>query len=258
MKTPVIIPAHNEEGRIAQTLRRLPSEGIEPIVAVNGSVDQTAAIAATFGATVLEFERPGKLPAIQESLRHLGDRALRPVVLLDADNRPVFPRTWLSTMVRATQPESATPRVVSAPAWFTYNPEAAHSGQLSAVMRTLTARAQLRTKVYDSLGGKYYGPNQALKLADGATLDEFMALPSIWPKEDVAVAKIVTEHGGQNVQLADWRAVTLNPESICYEPLLDYALHLDDAVRRSEEHYHQTGPVDAITYEQWEESRKSA
>jgi glycosyltransferase involved in cell wall biosynthesis len=64
MKTPVIIPAYNEEQNIHKLLRSLPSELVDPIVAVNGSTDNTADIAESFGAKVYSLPEQGKLPAI--------------------------------------------------------------------------------------------------------------------------------------------------------------------------------------------------
>lgn len=76
MRAPVIIPALNEELYIGRTLEALPANRVEPLVAVNGSTDQTAQIAESFGVRVLDIESPGKLPAIQLALRALGNRAL--------------------------------------------------------------------------------------------------------------------------------------------------------------------------------------
>ncbi len=87
-KTPVIIAAFNEERYIGGTLQALPAAEVEPIVAVNGSTDSTAEIARSFGATTLEFEDQGKLPAQQAALRYLGDRALEPVLFFGRRQLP--------------------------------------------------------------------------------------------------------------------------------------------------------------------------
>lgn len=59
---PVTITAYNEQELIGRALRRLPSDEVEPIVATNGSTDETADIARRFGAEVIELEERGKLP----------------------------------------------------------------------------------------------------------------------------------------------------------------------------------------------------
>src|SRR6266568_4712325 len=94
VKTPVIIPAYNEERNIARLLSVLPADLVEPIVAVNGSTDKTAEIAESFDVKVYDIPEQGKVPAIQYVLHHLGDRALDPLLVLDADNIPLFPRRW--------------------------------------------------------------------------------------------------------------------------------------------------------------------
>ncbi|MET4002978.1 exopolysaccharide biosynthesis WecB/TagA/CpsF family protein [Arthrobacter sp. UYCu511] len=65
----VIIPAYNEAGVLARTLRPLAnlaaSGAIEVIVACNGCSDGSAAVASTFpGVVVLDLQEPGKTSAL--------------------------------------------------------------------------------------------------------------------------------------------------------------------------------------------------
>lgn len=83
----VVIPAHNEEAVIAQSLKRL-TEGAAPgeceiIVSCNACKDRTADIARSFsGVTVIETDKPGKPNALTRA-----DQVATafPRIYLDAD-----------------------------------------------------------------------------------------------------------------------------------------------------------------------------
>ena len=98
MKTPVIIPAYNEELNIKTTLDSLPADLVEPYVMVNGSTDKTAQIAELTGAKVFNLIEQGRLPAVQYGLRQLGKLALEPLFMIDADTRLQFPNRWYARM----------------------------------------------------------------------------------------------------------------------------------------------------------------
>jgi glycosyltransferase involved in cell wall biosynthesis len=118
-KIPVIIPAFNEEERIAATLASLPEEFVDPIVAVNGTTDRTSEIVENFGVPVLETDEQGKLPAIQMTLKSLGERALSPLIILDADTRPLMPVLWQTLMNDyLTDASHGGPVVVGGPTWL--------------------------------------------------------------------------------------------------------------------------------------------
>jgi len=94
-----VIPAHNAAGTLHRCLTALREEGVpgrraELIVVDDGSSDDTAAIACSYGARVLASG--GRGPA---AARNLGARAARGAVLvfLDADTAPK--RGWLSEML---------------------------------------------------------------------------------------------------------------------------------------------------------------
>jgi len=86
MKTvTVVIPAYNEEARIASTVRAVKESGVahQILVVDDGSRDRTAVIAREAGAEVIELERNrGKGEALNRAVSHVkGDI----VVFLDAD-----------------------------------------------------------------------------------------------------------------------------------------------------------------------------
>jgi cellulose synthase/poly-beta-1,6-N-acetylglucosamine synthase-like glycosyltransferase len=89
----VLIPAHNEEAGIADTIRSIRSQtrdGDRVLVVADNCSDGTAGRAREEGAEVLErrdLERRGKGFALSFGLRHLRDAPPDLVVFVDADTR---------------------------------------------------------------------------------------------------------------------------------------------------------------------------
>jgi len=89
----VLVPAHDEAGQIDATVRALRAElppGARLIVIADNCQDQTAELAATAGALVVERhdrEQVGKGFAISFGLRHLDADPPDVVILVDADCR---------------------------------------------------------------------------------------------------------------------------------------------------------------------------
>jgi glycosyltransferase involved in cell wall biosynthesis len=192
MKTTVIIPAFNEGAYIGETLHSLPADFVNPIVAVNGSSDETASIAESFGATVMNFEQQGKLPAIQQVLRHLGREALEPLMILDADTHPIMPRAWRNKMIQLLTVEPESPAVIGGPLWYD-----------EAGIGCNAARWLIRCRTaYIARGGRVgqAGPNMGLYIQNEATLDKILALPHYWPGEDRAMIREIQSSGGTYTQ----------------------------------------------------------
>lgn len=109
-RTVVLIPAHNEELVIGNTLATLlPTLGVDDSVLViaDNCTDQTAEVARACGAVVLErhdASRRGKSYALNFGVRHLESQPPAAVVVLDADCR-VDPLTveLLARVVAHTQ-----------------------------------------------------------------------------------------------------------------------------------------------------------
>lgn len=91
----VVVPAYNEEMYLAATLTSLQKQDFtspyEIIVVDNNSTDGTAALAQTFGVTVLHEPTPGVCAA-----RQAGTAAARGNIVISTDADTVHPTDWLS------------------------------------------------------------------------------------------------------------------------------------------------------------------
>lgn len=90
LKTCILIPAYQEEPRIAAVVREVrefcPEAGI--VVIDDGSADRTAQVAAEAGATVLSHVRnQGKGAALQTGFDHASDQGYDLAITLDADGQ---------------------------------------------------------------------------------------------------------------------------------------------------------------------------
>ncbi len=84
----VVIPALNEEHRIAEVVRRVKGHVPEVIVIDDGSRDGTAREAAAAGAVVLKHDaNRGKGAALETGFRYVRDRGFDFVITLDGDGQ---------------------------------------------------------------------------------------------------------------------------------------------------------------------------
>lgn len=189
MRTPVLIAARNEAHIIGKTLGRLP-DNVEPIVIPNGCEDNTAGIARTIGATVLEGSPEGKMLALQMGIRYLGRRATEPFITLDADSQPLFSSQWLPTMLKSlTQQDTDIPEVVIGP--FIYKA----TNPVASAWRTFGHwRNLIKTRDDTSVGA--FGRNMLLDLKTDQHVERLLSLPHFWPSEDVAIKDEVLLAGG--------------------------------------------------------------
>lgn len=190
----IIIPAHNEAASLGRTLQALPKE-CRPVIAVNGSTDATEEVAREFGAEVYVFEAAGKDAAFRGTLERLGDRALEPFIITDADTVPLRPRRWQVEMVGAVNRTNATGSVAIA-GLLGYRPEWA---TLPSSVPTAVRTAQLlRRQIALASHGLYYpsGANAAFRL-DARTRDALVESPErYWPGEDQYYFDLVKQMGG--------------------------------------------------------------
>ena len=200
MPTPVIIAAHNEARLLGRCLDSLPTD-VDPYIAANGCEDDTAGVARRFGANVISLEDAGKLPAIQATLKSLGERALGPVLYLDADSYPLRPHAWATRMAGSVSDRADTPLAASGPlGYIDGNPV---SDVVRSAKRFIDVRRAKR-------GGTthFWGNNMATNF-DRSTLDAVLDLPHIWPGEDRAIEMKVQEAGGTSEQVVDFDTTVL-------------------------------------------------
>lgn len=91
-KITVLIPCFNEESGIAEVIKKFPREKLESlnyfldiVVIDNNSIDRTAEIATTHGATVIHEPKKGKGNAIQAGFKYI-KHDTDYVVMIDGDN----------------------------------------------------------------------------------------------------------------------------------------------------------------------------
>ena len=82
----VVIPAYNEELSIAHVIADIPKDWVSEIIVVNnGSKDNTAAVAAEAGATVLHQPKSGYGNACLTGIEYLKDPSKSPDILVFMD-----------------------------------------------------------------------------------------------------------------------------------------------------------------------------
>ncbi len=103
----VVVPAYNEERRIADTLRRLldqeyPDERYDVVVVDNGSRDLTPSIVRQCGVRLLVEAKPSSYAA-----RNRGIRETQSEYLAFIDSDCLADRAWLSNLMHAEQSRGA-------------------------------------------------------------------------------------------------------------------------------------------------------
>jgi glycosyltransferase involved in cell wall biosynthesis len=224
---PVLIAAHNEEDMIGRTLSRLPRD-FNPIVISNGSTDATVEVASHFGGHVIDLDTPGKLPAQQEGVRYLrglGHSATDPILFLDADSYPLFPKRWGQAMTERTlHAHTDQPAAADRPSFTSGLVGCTDGGLVLNVLRT--AHAYKRTAAEQSPNNIHtvYGANMGIVFGTENVREEFLNMENVWPGEDRATAKLIINAGGNFRQL-------LHPDSLVLAstryraPLIQRLLH---------------------------------
>lgn len=93
MNISVVIPAFNEEKRLAHCLASLQAQKVKPfeiIVVNNNSTDKTAQIASKYGVTVVEEKVQGLTPA-----RNRGFNLAKGDIIAKTDADTVVPPNWI-------------------------------------------------------------------------------------------------------------------------------------------------------------------
>lgn len=259
-RMPVIIPAYKGRQYIDAALSALPREQFQPLVAVNGEDDGTAARATEkWGADAFIATEQGKMPAIQEALMHLGERAVQPLAIMDVDTRIRHPRAWQAAVDAALKQVGDRPLYMTGPVQFT------HANPLEAAARTRWYHSRFTSNgpsMRDASAGAapldaHYGPNTVFHAANEATLEDVLQLDNYWPGEDRAMADVVLRHSGVFYQNRSRDMTARTPLSDSYEPMVvaglrkvghKLGIHADRADGGVVEHYVQRGPANARPY----------
>lgn len=211
MKYPnIIIPACNEERSLQTTLKALPRD-CNPVVAVNGSSDDTDKVARSFGAETYVYERAGKDDAFRETLRKMGNRALdEPFLITDADTVPFMPKSWIESMLRLIAEEVDDDRPVAVSGLLGYRP---NWSKIPTNLPTVLRTARLyKTQRQLSDRGLYLpsGANAGFKL-NKETLDTLVESDErYWPGEDQYYFDLVQNMGGIACQNKDPRSLVFS------------------------------------------------
>lgn len=88
MRTCVIIPTYNESKEIGGIIKQITALGLEPIIIDDGSVDQTASIAALAGAQVLRNAvNSGKGASLIKGYNYALTKGFDAVISMDGDGQ---------------------------------------------------------------------------------------------------------------------------------------------------------------------------
>lgn len=102
----VIIPAYNEERTVGSVVEALVADGFRILVIDDGSVDQTSAIARSFGATVLRLPiNLGVGGALRAGFRYAIANGYISVIQIDADGQ--HPVSQISDLLSAGEASEA-------------------------------------------------------------------------------------------------------------------------------------------------------
>jgi hypothetical protein len=241
---PVLIAAYDEPD-IGTALRQLPADTLDVIVAVNGEPADgpTARAASPYGVQVITFEEPGKILAIQETLRgfhRFGHDPLDPVLFLDADSYPMWPRAWARVLTRLLTRDDG-PAAAAGLVRYHGRGWVGNLARTSKKLADAVISRQRRTNVA-------FGANMALRLRHQSVLDGVLALPHIWRGEDRAMIDVVRQAGGRYVQCLS--PLSLVAQSSRYSTTLKDRLLLgqEESQRRRDAAYNSRAAPGAVYY----------
>jgi glycosyltransferase involved in cell wall biosynthesis len=158
----VVIPAFNEEATVGQVVARVQREGYPALVVDDGSIDRTAEVAETAGATVLRLPvNLGVGGALRCGFRYAVAHDYRVVVQCDADGQ--HDPTEISKLLDAMA--AADAQLVVGSRFATGNQQYAVSHVRRMVMRRLARMASRRTRAritdatsgFRAIGGSLLG-----------------------------------------------------------------------------------------------------
>ena len=206
--TPVIIAARNEERDLPATLVALSrNPELKPVIAVNGTDDQTAERAAAMGARVFECGMPFKLAALQLATGGLLDEGHKgPLLYTDADT--LVGPNWAASMRRTFRSgtEAQSPQVVLGGVAF-------HMGSNELFDFARSARLAVKNHVIARSGEQIgaSGANMAIDFGGrGKAVEAYMGLdPKLFIGEEQAIIDSLRAIGAVVLSSASFSSIAL-------------------------------------------------
>ena len=190
MKASVVIPAHNEEKNIADTIRAVLAQdyhNYEVIVVNNASIDATETIARSFPVTVVNEKRKGLLWA-----REAGRVAASGDIIINIDADCLPEKDWLSRGMKHFKKD----RIVAVTGPYDYHDGGIFFRNASLLtqkyiykLMSLMLQAPLIKKGAVLIGGNNFIRADVLNKAGGYTTS------ILFYGEDTDTAKKVARHG---------------------------------------------------------------
>ena len=184
MKVSIVVPAFNEEERIAETLQGLIAQSYpnkEIIVVDNNSSDNTNSIAKKYTDRVISETEKGYIPAVNRGAKE-ADGEL--ITFCDADTR--YPAQWLSQIVETFQ---SCPKAVAVYGGADTYDANALSNWFNGVCYTSFLRLS-RVLGLDNTSGFNFVMKREILLAVGGYIPEFKQI-----SPDIELGKRVKKAG---------------------------------------------------------------
>lgn len=181
MNISVVIPAFNEEKRIASCLKSLQSQTVEPyeiIVVDNNSTDKTSEIAKSMGAKVIIETHKGVSYA-----RNKGFREAKGDIIARTDADTIVPSNWIES-INAHFEKDKKLDALSGPAVFGFN-------LLTPLVRLLVFEANKRIFGHYTL----YGPNLAIKKSSWDKIENEVCMDDEKVHEDTDISIHIGKEG---------------------------------------------------------------
>ncbi|HEV2339832.1 MAG TPA: glycosyltransferase [Patescibacteria group bacterium] len=184
MKISVVIPAFNEEKYLAACLQSLKEQTEKPdeiIVVDNNSTDNTAGIARSFGARVVNEKIQGMIPA-----RNLGFDEARYDIIARTDADTYLPKNWLKQIKNAFQDNSLF--AYSGPAtWY----------KVPKTLQPFNWQTRIWFEPFKAVFGHdcLFGPNMALRKSAWELVRNEVCLKDSIVHEDMDLAYHIGKYG---------------------------------------------------------------
>ncbi len=214
MNISVVIPAYNEERRIAYCLKSVFNQTVKPfevIVVDNNSTDKTAEIAREAGAKVIKEVRQGATFARN---RGFDEAAGEVIARTDADT--IVPRNWIETFNKHFE-EDEKLDAISGPAIFGIN-------MFTPLLKIIVFETNKR--IFGHYG--LFGPNLAIRKSAWERVKDDVCLDDEKVHEDTDLSIHIGKDGkvgyDKNLKVrTSARRLRTSPQSLLIEYIIKWA-----------------------------------